>query len=691
MRLFSVLCTMWSWLKDLFSVLKPCRFSAITVIVVACFLVLVQQGQEALRGLGETKDFQKNIIELLLFTFAVPILAYATWGVARQMLRFNFTDTTSKDSSRIISLKRWIPRLLGLLVFLSVIAALLLAKSAYDHTNNHAASILQILALIQLALCIFFFIFVWKRRSILKIMPIEEQNTVKHFRDFDKDIKTQIWFLALLAFVCFVVFTLAPIRAAPHIGAATIILLAAIAWVPVGSLFVYWGSRYNFPILTLLLVFAIAFSYYNDNHEIRTINSNTPLAKKASVSDHTKHWLTTRQAEISASQNKYPVFIVAAEGGGIRAAYWTAAVLTSLQDKYPNFATHVFAISGISGGSLGAGIFNLLVKEQKEGNSFKMCRDEANKAALFSCSSNILSRDFLSPTIATMLYPDLIQRFLPIGINSFDRAKSLEGAWEASWKKSIENNRMSDSFNKLWESDTKAELPALFFNSTSVETGKRFIFSNLSVISKVEGKPEFVDAFDAQSIIKNEIPFSTAIHGSARFTYVSPAGTIQDGKSNKVWGHIVDGGYFENSGAATASEILSAALGVLNEQEFADIRNKIIPIVIMISNDPKKADHHYEIEKPSVATFMNEALSPLRTLLNTRDARGSYSQMAINKEVEIPNGQYIFVGLENGNVPLPLGWMLSISAREEIDRQLNNEMTRENGIGIKVGKYLIPN
>ena len=41
--------------------------------------------------------------------------------------------------------------------------------------------------------------------------------------------------------------------------------------------------------------------------------------------------------------------VVAAAGGGVRASYWTAAILGKIQDMYGDFGKHVFAISAVSG------------------------------------------------------------------------------------------------------------------------------------------------------------------------------------------------------------------------------------------------------------------------------------------------------------------------------------------------------
>src|SRR5262249_39717770 len=58
----------------------------------------------------------------------------------------------------------------------------------------------------------------------------------------------------------------------------------------------------------------------------------------------------------------YPVYIVAAEGGGMYAGYHVASFLGRMQDFCPNFAEHTFAVSSVSGGSLGAGVFATLAR-----------------------------------------------------------------------------------------------------------------------------------------------------------------------------------------------------------------------------------------------------------------------------------------------------------------------------------------
>ena len=44
----------------------------------------------------------------------------------------------------------------------------------------------------------------------------------------------------------------------------------------------------------------------------------------------------------------------------------------------------------------------------------------------------MLGKDFLAPTAAVMLFPDLVQRLLPVPFLD-DRAMAFEKSWEAAW------------------------------------------------------------------------------------------------------------------------------------------------------------------------------------------------------------------------------------------------------------------
>src|SRR5262249_21284146 len=116
----------------------------------------------------------------------------------------------------------------------------------------------------------------------------------------------------------------------------------------------------------------------------------------------------------------------------------------------------------------------------------------------------------------------------------------------------------------------RGSVPALFFNTTSVETGDRMIVASLwSVDGSV---PYFATLAEVSRHV--EPRFSSAACLSARFPVVSPAGWVPVTEdrttgaplARPVKRRFVDGGYFENSGLATIDDILAALRPGLDPQ-----------------------------------------------------------------------------------------------------------------------------
>jgi len=129
------------------------------------------------------------------------------------------------------------------------------------------------------------------------------------------------------------------------VGAASAAGLALASINLFGSfMLTYWPLRRGLPPLApWVLLYALAIGAWNDNHTSRpagAVNAARPLPADALAA-----WRGAHGGAPDAG-----VFIVAAEGGGIRAAYWTAAVLEELKAQLPGFERRLFAISGVSGG-----------------------------------------------------------------------------------------------------------------------------------------------------------------------------------------------------------------------------------------------------------------------------------------------------------------------------------------------------
>ena len=675
-------CTIWSWILDLWLVLKPCRFSLISLLVGFAFFTVAPQGVDILRAMVETH--KQNFNDLIVFYLCNWLWALSIWYWARHMLSLKPVHDVAVNPERPERSRRMLeetPRVLGAFAFLILYVAFIKTDQEYATASlKEFALSPTIYAWLFLVSAVIFYIVVRIRRSIFGLQAVKDlyASTRQDFTELPKPAIVFALLLIGISLLALIWTTIDPVITT-ELGTANLLLIAAANWVFWGTLLAFYEIKYRLPIFIALLVYAFFISASNDNHDMRynmDKKTNKPLQltdNRANVKTSFSNWLRAREQDGKTIDGKIPLFIVAAEGGGIRAAYWTGIMLAALQDRDNLFARHVFAMSGVSGGSLGITSFAGLVRARHENADFNAQCNVTNpqKQNVFNyqkCADIFLSNDFLAPVAGRMLYGDLIQRFLPWPIKSFDRARAMERAWHEGWFDLSEKDYFEQPFLNMHKDDKQHLIPALFLNSTWVEKGQRVVTTNIQ-----QGKT-FTTLNDLYQVTNRHLPLGTAVHNSARFTYVSPAATVSvwndTEKRETNWGHLVDGGYFENSGATSAFELLRAI-----KKQAGDDWNKIIPIVLMITNDPALDDKAQKEPNP----YANELLSPLHALLNTRDGRGSYSRALLRKAVLNEGGKYKEFGLQHTEGPVPLGWVLSDAAKATMKERLNCYIREMNG------------
>lgn len=268
-----------------------------------------------------------------------------------------------------------------------------------------------------------------------------------------------------------------------------------------------------------------------------------------------RDWLEARRSDSPDG----PVRLIAAEGGGLFSAYYTALYLAKRADtEGPDFARSVFAISGVSGGSVGAATFWAIVRSG-------VC-DEAPPAEAChqKLAREILGQDYLTPVLARMFTTDLADRLLPFSsvrpAARQDRARQLEVALSdrtataiAAARKTYQGADPGDGPRDLDGSlaagwSPEAGVPALFLNTTRVWDGGRLMLSPFDRMV-----PDSPAAGPDGRMAGAGLAVSTAAFMSARFPVVTAAARLQsDGQIRQ----IVDGGYFDNSGMETVNDIL---------------------------------------------------------------------------------------------------------------------------------------
>jgi hypothetical protein len=351
------------------------------------------------------------------------------------------------------------------------------------------------------------------------------------------------------------------------------------------------------------------------------------------------------------------VFIIAAEGGGIRASAWTALVLKRLQEIRPDFSDHVYAISGVSGGGVGAVFFSAYLHDQLNNRHSQF----PSSSASFEQS---VSDDFLSDLTAGFIFHDNLQRMIPWPIESLSRNRKLENSWGLSWNARMFSSTMDNAFLSLWDDTTQYSLPNLFINGLLAETGQKAITSNLELDSR-----EFRDDVDVINKLGSDIPLKTAASLGARFPVITSGALLKAGGKTPL-GHILDGGYKENSGIETAWQ-LSLAIDTLIRN--AEVRQGFqIPLHILFiqnSTDGRTFDENYDGAAeilPDLSTIIPGFMNAWerRTTTHRNITRELFDKSSLKNRYS-----YFEIRLDNKDRSLPLGWYLSEAAKNNIITQ----------------------
>lgn len=451
-------------------------------------------------------------------------------------------------------------------------------------------------------------------------------------------------------------------------GPLALILGAAAYLVLLSTRPVFWAARRRVPLVTGLVAIAFLFTTWelNDNHAVRLSPSQESkqdppagldygTAGRPTLDEFMVQWWDADRREICSDR----VYFISSEGGGIRAAMWTALVLTELDEATGGRLWQcTLAVSGVSGGSLGLAAFAV------------HWRDTAGEIRPNDLTA-FMQWDFLAPVLGSMFGADLVQRVLPLRLFS-GRGQALEKAWVRAYRNRLAGHEDQPGL-RMALADTAFDidgtaLPALFLNTTIVENGRRLL---QHPFAPLDGVP-FPGSVDGTTWLPAELPVFSAAHNSARFTLVSPAGTVRRRVDDGIdtLGQVVDGGYFENSATTTLEHLVRRFRN--GPGAHAAIR------VVHISNDPAiapfapaKDDCCPTSPVPAEVVPYGEVRAPLMAILATRDARAEYARQSLAELIEGRPGDRLWhYRLCERERKIPLGWTIGTGTTEEMREQL---------------------
>jgi hypothetical protein len=472
------------------------------------------------------------------------------------------------------------------------------------------------------------------------------------------------------------------------------------------------------PVITLIAIVLVIGAELDKNSELHEIRGPAPSALtsaaaapagETSLLSSLQQWLAdpaTTSCAIQAPAGTTPgaptvrvepLVLVAAAGGGIRAAWWSAHALNLLAAT-PCGRHAVFAVSSVSGSSLGAAV--MATTPNPDAAMSRIAGPDALAAAI----DGLLLRDMLAGTTGL----NLAAAQMPPGHKFPDRAALMESAWEA------EDPALTKPFPL-----SRPVLPwRLVFNATAVRTGCRALIADRPIgpafpsvrpsLTCIPGSAApAADSYDLFAALDclNGIDTATAALLGARFPYITPSGVVNGcgPMSGTPVEQYVDGGYADSSGLSTLADLAPALMTAVRQYDTRAVTSTpagqpitlVVPVTAYLGNSPQPepvtgaapaSPPEPLIPLSSMAASAQSQLISSTADLQRLAAETSTSQLfscapgnsrcaqaAAAAAATIPNQLILVVPRTEPRVAAPLGWVLSQASRNALDTALRHE------------------
>jgi hypothetical protein len=414
-----------------------------------------------------------------------------------------------------------------------------------------------------------------------------------------------------------------------------------------------------------------------------TVAGAEPIDDRPTLLQALEQWTEREQCEVRVRDGSSyrPLILVAAQGGGIRAATWTIyAMREFLESGDDCTANSVLLSSGASGGSVGLTTF----RGYEPGDEAIDPADLGDQDALAVGLSGTLVSDVVA-SVTGLHLPSMPGYGSPGDWNWQDRAALIQAAWADDMP------QLAARFD--WANQTPTGY--LILNSTAAGSGCRALVSqiNLQVGTSISDDgsgnraancsqvtPGVSAVIDIQDYCALDIDWAGAAMLSSRFPIVTPSarigvndpgtcGTLADQQ-------FVDGGYTENSGLGTLSDLAPELASLIaSENATRGDEPPIVPLVLYLRNEagadvtapPLKPSS--ELIVPVLANNPDALISDgawLQRLSDTLDVDdvcaaddGACIAAVTHARQTAPGGVAVSAPATEPTIVAPLGWTLS--------------------------------
>jgi hypothetical protein len=377
-----------------------------------------------------------------------------------------------------------------------------------------------------------------------------------------------------------------------------------------------WRARTT-PIIALFAISASAAAWAGGNTDVHGVQSNSAtVPSRPTMESAFSEWVNAPDAcTVPYKEDDRftvrPMLLFAAEGGGIRAAYWTAAALDRIaypgddRGKAPTCGRRAaFFSTGASGGAVGLTVARFSDKPRVAAE--RMSAPDALAAA----SIGLLSGDLMTST-SGLRFGARAEHRTP-DRQPLDRAGLMEVTWEDSDRlNDLATGFVPEDPQDATGDDGTVTGHLVLITSVPVD-GCRALLSQMRLAGPTSSEggwpecgatPAGNDSFDLLSTYSvpegeqpgaagNEqclgnVPALTAGLLASRFPYVTPSGVVGPCGDMKAL-QLIDGGYTDNSGLGTIVDLAPQWTKLVrdhNDKVLSDERGElVVPMVVFLEN-----------------------------------------------------------------------------------------------------------
>jgi hypothetical protein len=523
----------WRDILDIALILWIVRVPLCAVIMGFLLLDYAPQAQDLL---VEFADDNGGYQRMALFLFLVILVWAGTTHYAARLLldsdeRFRAL-ADMRGTHHLTCVERWIPRLLGIVPFVVILAAS--ERSIWNLPDVDDPGViaavkfmLRVFDVLVLISLLGFLAYMVKRKALSNLALVRRAEAfarrvnlrLQRFRlspahlaekaglqSPDRNLGPLL--LVVVFLISAAILLLGADRVAEWLPRALVVPIILGGWLPLLTYLSGVGRHLKAPlILAAVAVIVVLSTFLGDNHSVRRIDAAEIVGRDVELSPMTLNdaidlWMKENGCAADPSRCPRPI-IIAAAGGASRAGFFTASIVGQLLDQAHQHGSaadgmldegkmrkRIFAISGVSGGAVGAAM-TVAALARAGATTKQPC---AKKAPLWygadingwrDCLEALMAGDFLTPIVIGLIFHDNVR----FGWWR-DRAALLERSWERRFTEVMQANDRGH-----WQGSCPGDLrcpfmmlrprdgfwlPVLVLNGTSAATGGRILTTILA-------------------------------------------------------------------------------------------------------------------------------------------------------------------------------------------------------------------